>query len=115
VGGQPGAAEVNNFRTSNGVAAMAWDDALVGKAAGWSQHMAAEGKLSHSTLSDGAPPGWHELGENVAVNSSFAAALTALENHQGHRENLLNPAFTRFAVGVVFQNGLYWVTQEFYG
>ena len=106
---------VNAFRTSNGVAELDWDDTLYDKAREWSQHMADQGRLSHSDLKAGAPAGWHILGENVAYNSSLTAAMEALENSPVHRANLLNPEFTRVAVGIIFQNKVYWVTEEFVG
>ena len=106
---------VNAFRQANGVAPLGWDDSLSGKARAWSQHMADDGKLSHSDLKVGAPAGWQILGENVAMNSDVNAALTALENSPAHRDNLLNARFTRGAVGIVQAKGVYWVTEEFVG
>jgi uncharacterized protein YkwD len=106
---------VNAFRQANGVPALGWDDTLYAKAHAWSQQMADAGKISHSTLRDGAPADWRILGENVAVNSSLEGAMTALENSPSHRANLLDRRFTRGAVGVVFAKGVYWVTEEFVG
>ena len=106
---------VNAFRTANGVQQLGWDDTLYDKAREWSQHMADAGKLSHSDLRAGAPAGWHILGENVAYNSSLTGAMQALENSPAHRANLLNAQFTRVAVGIIFQNNVYWVTEEFVG
>jgi len=106
---------MNAFRQSNGVPALGWDDVLYTKARAWSQHMADEGKISHSKLSDGAPAGWRILGENVAVNSSLEGAMTALQNSAPHRANLLDTRFTRTAVGVIHAKGMYWVTESFVG
>lgn len=106
---------VQSFRTSNGVAALNWDDPLYAKAQAWSQRMADEGRLYHSNLADGAPAGWRILGENVAWNTNLEAAIHALEASPAHRANLLNPRFTRGAIGIVYQGGRYWVTQEFVG
>lgn len=106
---------INAFRAANGVRPFEWDDTLYGKARDWSQRMADEGKLSHSNLKDGAPAGWRILGENVAYNPSLNGAIEALENSPAHRANLLNPQFTRVAVGIVFAKDVYWVTEEFVG
>ena len=106
---------VNSFRQAHGVPALGWDDTLYTKARAWSQRMADAGRISHSTLRDGAPSDWRILGENVAVNSSLEGALTALQNSPSHRANMLDRRFTRGAVGVVFAKGVYWVTQEFVG
>ena len=106
---------VNAFRAANGVAQLDWDDTLYDKAREWSMHIANEGKLSHSDLKDGAPADWRILGENVAMNSTLGGAITALENSPPHRANLLNPSFTRVAVGIVFVDNVYWVTEKFIG
>ena len=106
---------VNDFRTANHVPTLAWEEAAYAKAHDWSQHMADQGKLSHSTLSQGIPVGWHNLGENVAMAPTLDGAMSALEASPPHRANLLNPAFTKVAVGVVQQGGFYWVTEDFIG
>ena len=107
--------QVNAFRSANGVKALSWDESLYDKAHDWSQHMADVGTISHTDLKSGAPAGWHILGENVAVNPTLDGAMVALENSAPHRANLLNPQFTRVAVGVVYAKGAYWVTEEFVG
>ncbi len=85
------------------------------KVVAWSNHMADEGKLSHSTLSAGVPAGWSALGENVAVASSVQAAIRSLETSAPHRANMLNPAFHSVAVGVADRDGRVWVTELFVG
>lgn len=107
--------EINAFRAANGVAALQWEGPAHEKALAWSKHLATQGRLSHSTLSDGIAPGWKTLGENVAFNASLDGAIRALERSPGHRANLLNPRFTHVAVGAVHVNGLWWVTQVFIG
>jgi uncharacterized protein YkwD len=106
---------ITQFRAANGAPALDWDDTLYEKARSWSQHLADQGSLSHSRLEDGAPAGWRILGENVAWNTNLDAAMRMLEASPAHRANLLNPRFTRAAVGVVQQGGRYWVTEEFVG
>ena len=109
------AEQVERFRVTNGLAQLEWDETLYAKARAWSEQMATDGELYHSQLSAGAPDDWAVLGENVAWNTSLDGALRALEASPSHRANLLNPAFTRFAVGVVHQGDRYWVTQVFLG
>lgn len=106
---------INDFRHANGVAGLAWEEGAYAKARSWSQHMADQGRLSHSALSQGVPQGWRLLGENVAMNRTLDGAWRALEASPGHRANLLNPRFTKVAVGVIHQGGYYWVTQVFIG
>jgi uncharacterized protein YkwD len=106
---------VNGFRTAQGLPALTWEEGAYAKAHDWSQHLADQGFLSHSVLSQGVPAGWHVLGENVAMNPSLDGAMLALEASPPHRANLLDPAFDRVAVGVVQAKGLYWVTEVFIG
>ena len=109
---------VNDFRAANGQAALTWDEDIYQAARDWSQHLADAGALSHPGDLAGnfnPPAGWHKLGQNVAEASTLDLAMTALENSPAHRANLLDPAFTKIAVGVVQANGLYWVTEDFLG
>ena len=106
---------INQLRAQNHVAPLHWNDAVYPKAQAWSQHMADQGRLSHSTLSDGVPAGWHTIGENVAYASTMDKAIASLEASAPHRANMLNPAFTSAAVGVVAKNGMVWVTEVFVG
>jgi uncharacterized protein YkwD len=106
---------VNDFRTANGVPTLQWEEGAYAKAHDWSQHMADANKLSHSVLSQGVPAGWRTIGENVAYNSTLQGAMTALQNSPAHRSNLLNPRFTKVAVGVVQARGYFWVTEVFIG
>jgi uncharacterized protein YkwD len=106
---------INHLRAENHIAALRGNDAVYPKAIAWSNHMADENRLSHSTLSDGVPAGWHTLGENVAYASTMSGAIAALEASAPHRANMLNPAFTSVAVGVAARNGKVWVTEVFVG
>lgn len=106
---------VNAFRTSHGLPALQWDEAVYPKAHAWSEHLATQGRLSHSVLADGVPTGWRTIGENVAMNPSLEGAMTSLENSAPHRANLLNPKYDRIAIGVVQAKGMYWVTEVFIG
>jgi uncharacterized protein YkwD len=106
---------INDFRHANGVHGLAWEEGAYAKARSWSEHMAKEGRLSHSVLSEGVPSGWRVIGENVAMDTSLEGAWRGLEKSPGHRANLLNPRFNRVAVGVVHHNGYYWITQVFIG
>jgi uncharacterized protein YkwD len=106
---------VNTLRETHGLRWLDWNEAAYDKAVAWSNHMADEGRLSHSTLSDGVPAGWRILGENVAYAGSVAAAMQALEHSPPHLANILNPKFTSVAIGVVHRDGRFWVTEVFIG
>lgn len=104
---------VNGERRDRGIHELTWDDALAAKAQAWAEKMAADGKLSHSTLSDNQQPGWTALAENVAQNSSVEGAHQAFMNSSGHRTNILSSTYTKIGVGVVESGGYVWVVQEF--
>ena len=106
---------INRLRGQNHIAALRWNEEVYPKAVAWSNHMADQGRLSHSTLSDGVPAGWTTLGENVAYASTMSGAIAALEASAPHRANMLNPAFKTVAVGAVTRNGKVWVTEVFVG
>jgi uncharacterized protein YkwD len=106
---------VNTLRAAHQLRWLDWNDGAYDKAVAWSSHMADEGQLSHSTLSDGVPAGWHTLGENVAYAGTIEAAMAALEASPPHLANILNPAFTSVAIGVVERDGRVWVTEVFVG
>ncbi|MEN3272375.1 MAG: hypothetical protein V7636_1136 [Actinomycetota bacterium] len=106
---------MNHLRQQNHVAPLLWNEEVYPKAVAWSNHMADQGRLSHSTLSDGVPAGWSTLGENVAYASTMAGAISALEASAPHRANMLNPAFKTVSVGAVTRNGKVWVTEVFVG
>lgn len=106
---------VNTLRAAHGLRWLDWNDGAYDKAVAWSHHMAAEGELSHSKLSDGVPAGWTVLGENVAYAGSVAAAMDALERSAPHRANLLSTKFTSIAIGIVERDGRIWVTEVFIG
>jgi len=106
---------VNAFREANGLPALTWEEGAYAKAHGWTQKMADDGRLSHSMLALGIPGDWSVLGENVAFAPTLDGAMQTLQNSAPHRANLLNPAFTKVAIGVVQARGAYWVTEVFIG
>ena len=105
----------NAIRKSRAVSELAWNEAAYAKAVSWSKHMADQGRLSHSNLADGIPGGWTRLGENVAYAGSVEQAMVALAGSAPHMANMVNPAFTSIAIGVVERDGRVWVTQVFIG
>jgi uncharacterized protein YkwD len=105
----------NALRDAQGLRWLDWNQDAYDKAVEWSEHMADEGRLSHSTLADGVPSGWRKLGENVAYAGTVEQAMAALTASPGHLANMLNPEFTSVAIGVVERDGRVWVTQVFVG
>jgi uncharacterized protein YkwD len=106
---------VNSLRAAHQVPELVWNEDAYAKAVAWSNHMADEGKLSHSVLREGVPAGWQLLGENVAYAGSVEQAMAALEASPPHLANLLNPRFTSIAIGIIERDGRVWVTEVFIG
>jgi uncharacterized protein YkwD len=85
----------------------------------WSPQMAAQGRLSHQSLSPILSRcGGQTAAENVGMNSSQSPAsmVAAFMDSPPHRANILNPAYTRIGVGAYRDaRGVWWVTQDFVG
>ena len=81
--------------------------------------MAADGRLSHSTLSAGLGTlNWRSLGENVGYSSPTSNTLWTIHvmfvRSAGHRANILNPKYTHMGVGVHKDSqGRVWVAEVF--
>jgi len=46
------------------------------------------------------------VGENLALSPTLLIAHTGLMNSEGHRKNILDPAFHHLGIGVI-DNGIY--------
>ncbi|HSL56569.1 MAG TPA: CAP domain-containing protein [Acidimicrobiales bacterium] len=105
---------LNAERSGRGLAALALDDALNAKAQAWAETLAAQGQLSHSQLSDGAPVGWSRLGENVGVGASADSVHAALLRSAGHRARMLDAGYTHVGMGAARSaDGRIWIAQVF--
>ncbi len=103
--------QVNYYRRAAGLRDLVWCDNL-----GYNAQIRAE--ELHISFSHTRPNGQRGIdmigyaGENIAYNySESASEVTALwYNSQGHRENMLDPEWTRIGVGMCEINGVnYWV------
>src|SRR4051795_4897090 len=106
-------ARTNALRASRGLPGLSVNGTLAAKARDWAEHMAAVGAISHSNLSDGAPPEWQRLGENVGRGPSVDAIHNALVASPEHYANLTDPGFRYVGVGVVNANGTFFVSEVF--
>jgi uncharacterized protein YkwD len=106
---------INDSRTMNGRALLQFHVDLWYKGQGWSDRLMSDQYLHHSNLADGLGHlPWRKLGENIAVAGSIGGAHAAFMGSTGHRNNILDSAFTHAAVGVSRDgSGRYWVVQEF--
>lgn len=104
---------VNQSRSSSRVATLHHDETAKNKAQAWAEHLARQGKLSHSNLASGMDDGWKALGENVGYGGSIDRVHTQFMNSSGHRQNILNAGFTHLGVGVAQGNGRTYVVHVF--
>jgi len=108
----------NEVRVANGLAPLAFDSRPHAVARNWSRRMAAEDRLYHNPRygaeldAQGVP--WRIIGENVGRGDA-ARIFELWMASATHRRNILEPAFTAFAVACVVDGSQVYVTQDFYG
>ncbi|CAB4804021.1 MAG: hypothetical protein F2942_09770 [Actinobacteria bacterium] len=93
---------VNWTRAQNGLPTLTEHVTLNLKADAWAVQLRNECNIHHSTLSDGAPPEWRKLGENVGRGGSIEQVHAAYLNSPGHRANILDRSFTSMGAGAVW-------------
>ncbi len=113
---------VNAERQRVNAPPLVLNDRLTAAAQRHSQDMATSRRMSH-TGSDGSTMrsridatqySWSTIGENVALGQpSAAAVMTAWMSSPGHRQNILNPAFTELGIGYATGAGRPYWTQAF--
>lgn len=111
---------VNQERVRNGLEKLSWGDTCAGAAEIRAEELV---KLYSHTRPDGTP--WstaceapdngatHSEGENLVVGNAAVSPETAVAawmNSEKHRENILNPNFTKLAVGFYFDAGSQYKT-----
>jgi hypothetical protein len=107
-------ARINALRTSKGLHPLAVNAALTSFAAGWTNHMASTGVLSHNPNLASAPNNWTVVGENVGDGTSVPDLFQAFVNSPHHYENLVDPRFNTVGVSVVIDGGgRMWTTHNF--
>jgi len=100
---------VNDERTSRGLAALTLDPRLVPIARQHSEEMFRLKYFGHQSPVNGSPfdrlasagVSYSRAGENLAYAQSLAVAHRSLMESPGHRENILQPDFTRIGIGVI--------------
>ena len=100
---------VNDERTSRGLAALVLDPRLVPIARQHSEEMFRLKYFGHQSPVNGSPfdrlaaagVSYTRAGENLAYAQSLAVAHRSLMDSPGHRDNILQPDFTRVGIGIV--------------
>lgn len=114
---------VNAERAAHGLRPLSVDERLVGPARSWSSVLAtlppepgeACGLAHNPNLRVQIPQeAWFRLGENVACGDTHPEVVhRALMASPSHRANILNPAFDRIGVGVIYVGNTFFVTEDF--
>lgn len=115
----------NAERVRRGIAPLRWDEGLAQMATDWSKVLASKGTLSHRSGMLKYPTiagRFRSVGENVFSGpggeqwyGNAGAAHGGWMRSDGHRRNLLQPAYTHAGVGVVCVSGRLWATQNLAG
>jgi uncharacterized protein YkwD len=106
---------INASRAAEGIGQLAADPDLVSVGRSWSNQMLAAGEISHNpNFKNDVKAKWRKLGENVGVGPSVAELHEAFMNSPAHRKNIMDPAFTRVGIGLVYApDGTIYVTEQF--
>src|SRR5690606_13750171 len=65
------------------------------------------------SLGSGVTADWEKLGENVGYGPNVDAVMNAFIASSRHNANLMDPAFTRIGVGVVWKDGALYTVHRF--
>jgi hypothetical protein len=101
-------AMTNANRAAAGLRPLAAAGDLQSLAQSRATEMAKSGKLAHTTNLGTKVSGWKRLGENVGRGPNLRDIETAFMASPSHRENILDPGFTQFGVGVTWDGKEYF-------
>jgi uncharacterized protein YkwD len=114
---------LNGDRTNNGIAPIAQHGTLVSLARWRSKDMVDRDYFNHTILGtnyqvyhwyDANGLSWNSGGENIGYNNGFSDADSPVKINEGfmasdgHRANILNPAWTHGGVGAYGADGVMW-------
>jgi uncharacterized protein YkwD len=107
-------ARINELRASQGIGPLEVHSRLTQMGRDWSLNMALADGISHNpALAAWAPSDWTRLGENVGVGGSVASLHDAFVTSPAHYRNLVDPQFRYVGIGIVYDDGRIYVTQQF--
>lgn len=108
----------NAARAANGLRALAFDGRAHGVARNWARSMSSSQRLAHNPDYGedlrAAGIDWAIAGENVGRGETDRIFELWMSSPT-HRENLLEPAYTAFAVACITDGTQVWVTQNYFG
>lgn len=99
---------INGVRTGEGVQSLTWNATLDKVAQSYAGYLVDTGQFDHdagnSTIGERVTASgyqWAKVGENLAQGQPDEnTAMTAWRNSPGHNENMIDPDFEDFALGV---------------
>ncbi|MBI2327469.1 CvpA family protein [Candidatus Curtissbacteria bacterium] len=105
---------VNQERIKYGVQPLVWDEARAQVGRNHSKDMFEKGYFSHYSPEgkdvgdrlEGANIGFTMAGENLALAPDVTRAHIGLMNSEGHKRNILDPAFKKIGIGAI-DGGVY--------
>ncbi len=104
---------MNAERATNGLAPVSMHSDLTDDALAWSQHLMAQGELSHNPHLSSATSDWDRLGENVGLGPTTDSLHKAFMNSASHRSNILGD-YDYVGIAVVAEKPTkLWVTVVF--
>ncbi|MGN0145320.1 MAG: CAP domain-containing protein, partial [Clostridium sp.] len=113
---------MNQKRTEAGLKPLTMDNTLLSVARYKSDHMIQNNYFSHTNPDGTNWTNWLKAigykytatAENIAYTTHDPVDLfNQWWNSTGHRENMMNPSYTKVGIGVVYGNGKYMGTQTF--
>jgi hypothetical protein len=106
-------ADLNQERTSRGLAALTTAPDLVAYAEQHSADMAAAGHPYHDPNIQSNVQNWQELGDNVGSGPDADHLHQGFMNSQIHRDEILHPSYTEVGVGCYWAGNVLYVTEVF--
>jgi hypothetical protein len=108
-------ARINSIRRQHGVAPLAVYSQLTGISRQWTDHMVANGNLSHNgNLSNEVSGDWTKLGENIGMGTDVDSIMNQFVSSGAHYNNMVDPAFNYIGVGVSYDaSGQMYTTHDF--
>jgi hypothetical protein len=106
-------ADINQERTSRGLAALTVAGDLVAIAEQHSADMAAAGRPYHDPNIQTTVQNWQELGDNVGSGPGADQLHQGFMNSQIHRDEILHPNYTQVGVGAYWAGNVLYVTEIF--
>lgn len=105
--------DINRERSTRGMGTLTVKSDLVTVARKHSADMAAKGTIWHGEGTAYKISGWTVYGENVGMGGDEPSLHQAFMNSPSHRENVLDREFNQIGVGVVWKDGILYVTEIF--